>query len=128
MVEPVIRILEVVEAPAALDRVRCGPSRPGPERVEVEVEAQRAQRVRRVVLVAEALSAGEHAAGLVERGVDLVGDPLLPVRCGTGGLLQQQDSEQGWQHVGSDARSGIEVSKHSAALGGGELVRRGFVG
>ena len=113
VIEGEVGVLQVVEAPAALDRIGVGPAGAGAERVEIEMERERRQRVGRRVPVADPLAAAQHPGGLVEPRADLVGDLLLPggIRGRGGGLLQgeqhQCDHERldgrGWSARGTAA-------------------------
>ncbi len=78
MIEGEVGILEIVEAPAPLHRIAVGPAGAGPEGVQVEMEGEAGQRVRRVVLVGDPLGAAEHSGRFIQPGGDVVGDVLLP--------------------------------------------------
>src|ERR1700741_5644167 len=77
--ERVIWILHVLEADSAFREIDRRPARAGTERVEVLMDVKIAQRVGRLIDVRDADVAAQYPARLVDRGGDLVRDPLLPV-------------------------------------------------
>jgi hypothetical protein len=75
----VVRLRELLEADAPFPLVHRAPCRAWPERVEVLMHVQLAQRVGRVVHIGEKRTAVQHTALIVEAGVYLVVGALLPV-------------------------------------------------
>ena len=104
--EGVVRILEVLEPLPAFRLVRCRPARPGSERVEILVHVEVPQCVRRAVHVGDALVPRQRAAGLVERGGDLVADLLLPIAAGVGRREKKQQREHGTWKLHRPAQPG----------------------
>src|SRR5437016_3382324 len=77
--ERVVRVLQVLKPLALLGRIGGGPAGAGPEGIEVLVDVEIAQRVRRPVHIADPRVAGEHARRLVQGRGDLIRELLLPV-------------------------------------------------
>ncbi len=98
VVEREVRVLEIVETPPALHRIGIGPAGTWTERIEMEMERDAGQVVGRVVDVHHPLGAGEHTARLVQRGVDLVADGLLPIR----GSRSRRDLSEGGEREQCD--------------------------
>jgi hypothetical protein len=98
VIEAVVRVLEIIEPAAPLGAVGIAPARPGPEGIQVEMKRDGSERVGRVIDVLDRLVAGQCVGRLVQPGVDLIDDPLLPVRRGTGGnweLLKEHEGQEG---------------------------------
>ena len=71
----------MLEPLAPFGGIDSGPARAGTERIEILVDVEVAQRVRRLIHIVNADAPAQHTARFVERGGDLVGDALLKV-CG----------------------------------------------
>ena len=96
VIEGVIGVAQVVEPAASLRRVGIGPAGAGPKGVEIEVQRESGEGVGRAVGVADAFGAAQHAARLIQPGLDLISDLLLPVgaRMRRGRRLLEEEERQ----------------------------------
>ena len=77
--ERIVGVLHVLKPHASFRRIHRGPARAGTKGVQVLVDVEIAERVGRLIDVRDPHIAAQHTTRLVERGDDLVSDPLLPV-------------------------------------------------
>src|SRR5437868_1577033 len=94
--ERVVRIHEVLKPLALLGGVGGGPARPRPERVQVLMHVEVAQRGRGAVDVADPLPPRQHAGRLVEGRGDAVADLLLPVARRVAGQKKKKEGRERW--------------------------------
>src|SRR5256886_5901376 len=97
--ERVIGILQVLKAHALLHRIGRGPARTRTECIQVLMDIEIAQRVRRLIDVTNAHFAAQHTTRLIERGGDLVRDSLLPI------------GRIGWNNEQEEGEHGVRESR-----------------
>ena len=104
MIEREVGLGEVVEPAPPLDRIGIRPAGAGPERIQVEVQRERRERIGRAVHVPDALRAREHARRFIEARRNVVGHFLLPVRRRHAGRRLLSGQRKECQGDGHDAR------------------------
>src|SRR2546423_2741404 len=97
--ERVVGILQVLKAHALLCRIGRGPARTRTECIQVLMDIEIAQRVRRLIDVMNPHFAAQHTTRLIERGGDLVRHALLPI-----GRIGWNDEQKEGEHGVRESR------------------------
>ena len=91
----------------------------------MEMEGKRAQRIRRIVHVLDPLGPAQYTEWLLQARGDVIGDPLLPIRCetppkrvvGSGGQDEREEREHGDSDEDGNGEQARGKSKCPADLG-----------